>query len=159
MSEGICVLRCKNYQNHGYVVCNEIYDDGPVKFTIKIFGIDPGYHGIHIHRKGNDLEGPSCLCDHYNPTNEVHGGLNVTPSHSGDLGNIQCKPYYDETINDMIGVCYTEIVSYKLTMKELYGRSIVVHEQRDDLGLGSNEESLKTGNSGERILWGIIGRN
>jgi len=159
MSEGICVMRCKYCKYHGNVVCQELYKNGPVKFIVKVFGIDPGFHGIHIHKSGNDLNGPSCLCDHYNPTNEVHGGLNVTPSHAGDLGNIYCESYYDENMGKIIGICYAEIISYKLTLKELFGRSIVIHEDEDDLGKGGDEESLKTGNSGARILWGIIGRN
>jgi Cu-Zn family superoxide dismutase len=34
-----------------------------------------------------------------------------------------------------------------------------MHASVDDLGLGNNEESLKTGNSGERIAFAIIGHS
>ena len=44
-----------------------------------------------------------------------------------------------------------------LKVDELLGRSLVIHEKKDDLGKGNNNESKKTGNSGKRIGYGIIG--
>jgi len=34
---------------------------------------------------------------------------------------------------------------------------VILHKDEDDLGLGANEDSLKTGNAGERIACGVIG--
>ena len=36
------------------------------------------------------------------------------------------------------------------------GRSIVVHKNEDDLGLGNHPDSKTTGNSGERVACGVI---
>jgi hypothetical protein len=37
------------------------------------------------------------------------------------------------------------------------GRSVVITEYEDDLGLGTNNDSFNNGNSGKPILIGIIG--
>ena len=38
----------------------------------------------------------------------------------------------------------------------IVGRAIVVHALEDDLGLGGDEESKKTGNAGARVGCGLI---
>ena len=43
-------------------------------------------------------------------------------------------------------------------MKDLLGRSIIVHEGEDDLGQGGFEDSKITGHSGKRVGCAIIGR-
>ena len=43
-------------------------------------------------------------------------------------------------------------------LEELYGRSVIVHEDEDDYGRGPHEDSKTTGHSGARIGCAIIGR-
>jgi Cu-Zn family superoxide dismutase len=110
--------------------------------------LPPGIHGFHIHKSG-DLRGEGCqgACEHYNkgpPTN--HGGPTSKVRHTGDLGNISSAPFKKRY--------YLENVS----LADLYGRSIIVHEDRDDLGKGTHEDSKTTGHSGKRIACAIIGR-
>jgi Cu/Zn superoxide dismutase len=102
-------------------------------------------HGFHIHSSGDLRRGCDSCCKHYNPTGAEHGGLDG--GHAGDLGNLE----FDEK-----GNCQTKLITSKFTVQEVIGRSLIVHEDEDDLGLGDNEESKKTGNSGKRIACSIL---
>ena len=54
---------------------------------------------------------------------------------------------------DASGNVLTEIVDTQATLEgrvNIIGKAIVIHEGKDDLGLGRDEESLKTGNAGKR---------
>jgi Cu-Zn family superoxide dismutase len=107
-----------------------------------------GLHGFHIHKAG-DLRGEGCkmACDHYHvgsPQN--HGGPpgKRGERHTGDLGNVTIGKY-NYMLKDLL-------------IEDLWGRSIIIHADEDDYGLGGKEDSLTTGNSGKRIACGIIGR-
>jgi hypothetical protein len=43
-------------------------------------------------------------------------------------------------------------------VSDLWGRSIIVHADRDDLGKGGKEDSLITGHSGKRLGCALFGR-
>jgi Copper/zinc superoxide dismutase (SODC) len=45
-----------------------------------------------------------------------------------------------------------------VSVADLLGRTLIVHADPDDLGLGGHEDSLTTGHSGKRIACAIIGR-
>ena len=124
-----------------------------VAFKIKLKGIKKGLHGFHVHESGDLRQGCKGTCSHYNPYGTTHGGLDEGgPRHLGDLGNIQGA-----------GVSRWTTATVKarkqrlFSIKHLVGRALVVHEGEDDLGLGGDEESLRTGNSGARIACGVIG--
>ena len=110
-----------------------------------------GKHGFHIHSAG-DLRGDGCklACDHYNKGPEkAHGGPpqhNQRQRHTGDLGNVEENVNYSFTLKNV-------------TVDDILGRSMIVHEDEDDLGLGGEEDSLKTGHSGKRIACSVIGRS
>lgn len=131
------------YQKRGGVLIESIFTKLP-----------DGLHGFHIHRAG-DLRGEGCklACDHWHkgkPT--VHGGppSHKGPRHTGDLGNIQIAPGKDS-------VQIQQFLKHVL-LEELYGRSVIVHQDEDDYGKGPHEDSKTTGHSGARIACAVIGR-
>jgi Cu-Zn family superoxide dismutase len=122
---------------------------GAVKVTASFSKLPPGLHGFHIHRAG-DLRGEGCkgACDHFSLTPSSHGGppgSSERERHTGDLGNIRQ------------GRRYTFLL-HRVSLADLYGRSVIVHADPDDLGKGGHEDSLTTGHSGARIGCAIIGR-
>lgn len=118
-----------------------------VHITIDIKGLSKNHlHGFHIHESGDLREGCKSCCAHYNPHNTEHAGLNG--GHAGDLGNIK---------TDKNGDCKMSINTTKFIVDEILGRSIIIHEDKDDLGLGTFEDSKTTGHSGARIACALIG--
>jgi len=124
------------------------YRDG-VKIKAHFTKLPPGKHGFHIHKAG-DLRGEGCmgLCEHYDIGNNSHGGYEQKDRHIGDLGNIELKN----------GFFQKEYYIKGISVKDLWGRSIIVHEDEDDLGQGDFEDSKITGHSGKRIGCSIFGR-
>jgi len=116
-----------------------------------------GNHGFHIHKAG-DLRGEGCkgACDHYHiGPPQHHGGAPQTRSgqpngqgkkqrHTGDLGNVT-EGSYRYVLKDVL-------------VEDLFGRSVIIHADEDDYGLGGFEDSLTTGHSGKRIACAVIGR-
>ena len=143
--------RCIIEANHSKGVCGFILLDESecgtlTHATCHLSGLTPGLHGLHVHRCNDLSKGCASLCDHYNPTGAVHGGARGSNRHRGDFGNIHA---------DALGRCTTRITA-EVTLVEILNRSFVIHADADDLGTGGNDESLRTGNAGERVACGII---
>ena len=123
----------------------------PGKATIisgTISGLTEGLHGFHIHEFGDLSDGCDSAGGHYNPHGVDHG--DVDNGHIGDLGNIEANSK---------GVAEFKIKSKTIQLQgatSIVGRAVVVHQDEDDLGKGGDEESLKTGNAGDRAGCGVI---
>jgi len=121
-----------------------------IDYSIK--GLTDGAHGFHIHQYGDLTDGCDSACAHFNPDGTEHGGLDSEVRHLGDLGNIESEDGVAE------GRISTDTLSLDGKKRNcIVGRMIIVHEDRDDLGLGGDAESLKTGNAGKRLGCGVIG--
>lgn len=136
----------------GYVSFTQ-KDKNIITINGSIKGLKPGKHGMHIHRYGNLLSVNCKGCGgHFNPHNKNHGGRNDKNSHAGDLGNI--------TANEKGFAKFRFVLKDKITLKgkhSIFGRSIVIHEDIDDLGKGGHSDSLTTGHAGGRIDCAVIG--
>jgi Cu-Zn family superoxide dismutase len=121
-----------------------------VKFT----ALPPGKHGFHIHVAG-DLRGEGCTgaCSHLHiGAPATHGGRPGTRRanrHSGDLGNVEQRGH---------GPARYSFFLSDLKPEDLWGRTLIVHADEDDLGTGPHEDSKTTGHSGARIGCAIFGR-
>ena len=72
--------------------------------------------------------------------------------HAGDLGNI----FTPITRYTVVNILDTVVTLDRNAENGITGRAFVVHADEDDLGMGGNDESLKTGNAGKRLACGII---
>ncbi len=110
-------------------------------------GLPAGDHGFHIHEFG-DLRINSdeiYVGGHFNPDKSAHGGPSAAERHAGDLGNIFASGE---------GIAHYKQERFGLTINgnnAILGRSIVIHEQEDDL------QTQPTGNAGKKIAVGVIG--
>jgi Cu/Zn superoxide dismutase len=129
-----------------------VFTEGSAGTVVKaIFSqLPPGQHGFHIHTNG-DLREEGCMgaCAHFHkgpPCN--HGGPPGSKGerHTGDLGNVSQTNFL-----------YRYVLK-NVSVKELLGRTVIVHADPDDLGLGGQDDSLITGHAGKRIACSIIGR-
>jgi Cu-Zn family superoxide dismutase len=128
----------------GKAVLTEVSDG--VKVVLSVESISPGDHGAHVHEKGDcSAEDGSSAGGHFNPGGHQHALPASTPRHLGDFGNITIGKDGKGTL---------ELVATGANLKDgdpnsFLGRSIIVHEKKDDGG-------QPTGNAGGRIGCGEI---
>lgn len=108
---------------------------------------------IHIHEYGDMRDGCISLGAHWNPRKKEHGNieLNGNNRHSGDLiNNIKANGKGDFKFS-----YYDPLVKVRGN-ESILGRSIVIHDGVDDLGLGGYPDSKTTGHAGGRRACAIV---
>lgn len=156
---------------HGVAVGQVRLEDrggGRTRVRVRAWGLSPGYHGFHIHAVG--------VCDpnavdpatgrvtpffsaggHHNPAATSH------PAHSGDLPVL---------LADQRGRAAAEAVTDRFGVRELLagdGSAVIVHALPDNYAHiparytsagapGPDADTLKTGDSGGRVVCGVVKR-
>ena len=136
MKKAVCVLTNNKSGISGHIEFHEYKHY--MKIFIDIKGLSPGLHGFHIHQTGDLRKGCDSLCSHFNPYNTLHGDIkdNKQNRHIGDLGNINvdsngnAKYNMNDKLIRLSGKC------------NIIGRSVVIHEKEDDLGLEAINQEL-----------------
>lgn len=148
--KAICVLHYNENNINGIIKFTQ--NNNRLKIEYEINNLKDGYHGFHIHNYGDLTDGCKSACSHFNPFYSNHGSNNSRERHLGDLGNIK-------SLNKKAkGVIHNNSLSLDpRKINSIIGRAVIVHEDKDDLGRGKNDESLKTGNAGKRLACGVIG--
>ena len=165
---------------YGYILFSQRTRNDPVIVEVNLQGLPPGIHGFHVHEYPIKLEYlnqmklgivPKDLCKtlggHFNPNGTVHGSYKCnTTRHAGDLIN-----NLEVDSNKKVHIKFVDpLISLYLEDKNcIINKSIVIHKEPDDEGLPGliamqqnkklnkkEQESLKTGNAGNRIACGNI---
>jgi Cu-Zn family superoxide dismutase len=122
---------------------------GGVEVRVRVSGLPPGKHGIHIHAVGK-CEPPDFKSagGHFNPSGKKHGVLNPEGFHAGDLPNLAVEKDGTATVTftakgATLGPGEGSLFGPERT-------ALVIHADPDD------EKTDPAGNSGARIACGVI---
>ena len=132
------VIDFKKKEVVGYITAKE--NEYGLNFRIKInkSSFKQGLHGFHVHTK-NDCRnnGDNAGGHFYKNKEKYHGSPWDKQGHSGDLTNI----YIDKN-----GFSDHHAFSSKLTINDVKGKSLIIHENQDN-----HSNKPKLGGSGKRI--------
>ncbi|AAN28117.1 superoxide dismutase [Rachiplusia ou multiple nucleopolyhedrovirus] len=146
--KAICII---SGDVHGKFYFQQESANQPLQISGYLLNLPRGLHGFHVHEYGDTSNGCTSAGEHFNPTNEDHGAPDAKIRHVGDLGNIKSIGY-----NSLTEVNMMDNVMSLYGPHNIIGRSLVVHTDKDDLGLTDHPLSKTTGNSGGRLGCGII---
>lgn len=126
-----------------------VEDNGVVKMTANLTGLNPGKHAIHIHEKADcSAADATSSGGHWNPTFAPHGKWGAEGGfHLGDIGNFDANDAGMAEVSKKTDLWCLGCGDEK---KDVMGKAIVVHQGVDDF------TSQPSGAAGARISCGGI---
>jgi superoxide dismutase, Cu-Zn family len=121
---------------------------GVVHVNVKVQGLEPGLHGIHIHAVGTCSPTFAAAGGHHNPLGHQHGLDNPHGAHSGDLPNLTVNVAGRGHLNTTTD--RATLSPGPVTIFDSNGSSLIIHAGPDD------HVTDPTGNSGARVACGVI---
>ena len=116
---------------------------GGVRFTPDLEGILPaGEHGFHAHVNPDCGSGGQAAGGHYDPENT---GVHAGPDGNGHLGDLP-------RLESDSGRVTAAVVAPRLTLSDLYGRALVIHEGGDNY----SDSPAPLGGGGARLACGVV---
>ena len=122
-----------------------------VELVPNLKNLPPGRHGFHVHEdagcgareKDGKMSAGEMAGEHYDPTkSKKHAGPDGQ-GHRGDLPVLEV---------DFYGAATTRVLGRHLTLRDLEGKSLVVHEGGDNY----SDQPKPNGGGGTRIACGVI---
>src|SRR5699024_9652696 len=125
-------------------------DPDGVEIRLKLKGLTPGYHGLHLHEKAA-CKGPKFkqAGNHFNPDDKEHGLLYPKEPHVGDLKNIEA---------DKHGEVATKVIDIDTALLTVKGKSITTGEGTSHIVTSQTDDDMKqiTSKSRDQIICGEI---
>jgi len=124
-------------------------DAGGLRLSVRVEGLKPGRHGIHLHAVGA-CAGPDFKTagGHLNPAGKQHGLENPAGHHAGDLPNLEVGA--DGIAQASLALAGVTVGEGDAALFHAGGTSVVIHADPDD---GKTDPS---GGSGARVACGVV---
>lgn len=128
--------------------------EGPrgVLLKLEISGLNPGWHGIHFHEKGDcSAQDFTSAGSHvHGPVTVVHGLLNPAQTDSGDLPNIFVGADGKASVEIFSTFVALGDAAGRQNLLDADGSAVVIHASADD------HTSQPIGGAGARVACAVV---